>query len=734
MAPVGWCLRNVHVRDHKIHPLKPRRSAQFRCEELHALVHKAAHGSLQSADQGFAALARFHWKRSVSNESADRFRAELELRVERSRIVIRHRQQTVRMVPLLLADMTFQYASDGSQRFVLGVAPSEGEQPGFWLFDVGPCSITELYSLLACLGSNGALRRDFHDCFELTETILGTGGCGRVFLGNSKRDLPPVSRNVVSQGRQVALKEVTPRKTPLEDLIRSEIGFLTEAHGHPNVAAMFGVFCSRAGQHQSEAYTVEWSESWGTVVGEYMKNHDAATLRVENCRGETVPFFDSYVPTKSEFPLRFFPKVLDGHRWFIVLELYPNGDLFDFVTKHGAMKEADAVEVMLGLLSALAHLHNLGLVHRDVKCENILLAESGVVLADFGIAAHLGKRAEMEKRVGSPGYAAPEVLTGEPYDEKVDVFAAGVVLYFVLSGVLPFADSSVERILARTVRCKVRMARDKFPNYSGGILKLAKTLLLKDQYQRPAAKRAFYALWTLMGKEERRSEFAKRSFQAVPTDDKELGFSGLLLPGIPSFPDSPALDQIPERADGGSRTLEDVEKLVKTEPTTPSTPTAVARRLLKGVPHRSLMSLGPSNLEEEREHERDRSTRASKHQAIGIDERGAPSGSCEGGAGVSTSASGGRQGSIPHYGLESAGVIESSADTFRFKPAPPPVNEGTIRKELRRFVAALQGSPRRVAKSVSCWRSNTSVVPYAEPEGFRGDRALCVVAAPQAVS
>eukprot|EP00913_Durusdinium_trenchii_P009488 g8918.t1 len=68
---------------------------------------------------------------------------------------------------------------------------------------------------------------------------------------------------------------------------------------------------------------------------------------------------------------------------------------------------------------------------------------------------------------------------GEPYSEKVDVFATGVVLYFALSRTLPFADSSVARVLARTVRCKVHWPKEKFEQCSGGIIKLIKSLLAK---------------------------------------------------------------------------------------------------------------------------------------------------------------------------------------------------------------------------------------------------------------
>eukprot|EP00435_Cladocopium_sp_Y103_P030019 s2902_g7.t1 len=68
------------------------------------------------------------------------------------------------------------------------------------------------------------------------------------------------------------------------------------------------------------------------------------------------------------------------------------------------------VEVMLGLLSALAYVHHLGIVHRDVKCENILLEGNRAILSDFGISCFLSDPESMEKRVGSPGYASPEML------------------------------------------------------------------------------------------------------------------------------------------------------------------------------------------------------------------------------------------------------------------------------------------------------------------------------------
>ena len=85
---------------------------------------------------------------------------------------------------------------------------------------------------------------------------------------------------------------------------------------------------------------------------------------------------------------------------------------------------------MRGLLAALQHIHQCGVVHRDVKSENLLLTDAmTVVLSDFGIAVRPDDEEAMKVRGGSIGYAAPEVLAGRQYGYAVDLFGAGVVKY-----------------------------------------------------------------------------------------------------------------------------------------------------------------------------------------------------------------------------------------------------------------------------------------------------------------
>lgn len=223
-------------------------------------------------------------------------------------------------------------------------------------------------------------------------------------------------------------------------------------------------------------------------------------------------------------------------RWFIALQLYTSGDLFERVQRSGPLKEAESVEVMLGLLSALAYVHHLGIVHRDVKCENILLDGNRAILSDFGISCFLSDPESMEKRVGSPGYASPEMLKGESYNEKVDIFSTGVALYFALSRSLPFADSSVARVLARTVRCNIHWHQEKFQHFSGGLVKLCKILLSKDPKDRPSAQTAFAAMWALLRPKERQVETVLQSLHAIPSSTSTSGrgpaSSASLHPGV----------------------------------------------------------------------------------------------------------------------------------------------------------------------------------------------------------
>ncbi|MEV0445904.1 serine/threonine-protein kinase [Streptomyces spectabilis] len=131
----------------------------------------------------------------------------------------------------------------------------------------------------------------------------------------------------------------------------------------------------------------------------------------------------------------------------------PGPALSDAVIGHGPLHEEALWRLLSGLAKALAGVHGVGLVHRDVKPSNVLLAQSGPLLIDFGIARSADETALTGTGlvVGSPGYMAPEQAEGRAVGPAADVFALGAVLAFAATGRSPFGGGSVAELLYRLV-------------------------------------------------------------------------------------------------------------------------------------------------------------------------------------------------------------------------------------------------------------------------------------------
>jgi len=158
----------------------------------------------------------------------------------------------------------------------------------------------------------------------------------------------------------------------------------------------------------------------------------------------------------------------------------------DHLKQTGKEDEASAGVVMLQVFSALRHIHGLGVVHRDVKASNILLAFDGrAVLSDFGMAvAPEIEDTGMHWKCGTPGYVAPEVIMSHAGSSKVDVFAAGVILYLALSGRLPF-DSRGDWM--RQTTCRKLKLESEIVGSSPAARELLEGLLDKSPQSRHSA-------------------------------------------------------------------------------------------------------------------------------------------------------------------------------------------------------------------------------------------------------
>ncbi len=191
----------------------------------------------------------------------------------------------------------------------------------------------------------------------------------------------------------------------------------------------------------------------------------------------------------------------DGLRWF-AMELLHGEDLASLVEREGALSPARAVHLIAQAARALAEAHRRGIVHRDVKPENLFVTSAGeesdfVKVLDFGISRRLGKDdpelTEAGYVAGTPAFMAPEAALGRACDARADVYGLGAVLYFCLTGRPPFEGSSSAAMMLAQIREPPLAAAVRNPQVPRELDALVLAALAKDPARRPADARAFVA-------------------------------------------------------------------------------------------------------------------------------------------------------------------------------------------------------------------------------------------------
>lgn len=140
---------------------------------------------------------------------------------------------------------------------------------------------------------------------------------------------------------------------------------------------------------------------------------------------------------------------------YLVTDLALGGELFDRICRKGSYYEADAADLVRATLSAVAYLHDHGIVHRDLKPENLLFRtpedNADLLIADFGLSRVMDEQQfhVLTTTCGTPGYMAPEIFKKTGHGKPVDIWALGVITYFLLCGYTPFdRDSDFEEMQA----------------------------------------------------------------------------------------------------------------------------------------------------------------------------------------------------------------------------------------------------------------------------------------------
>jgi len=277
---------------------------------------------------------------------------------------------------------------------------------------------------------------------------LGSGVAAQVFRGEDKRSREPVAIKVFRKCRNENEGKM------LADMLSTEITLM-----------------NRVGRHRN-------------VVG--LRGHYTGTGQSIRCDDGTI----------------------EGSTDVLVLDLAEGGELFDLVASQGSLQEEEALVIVADLLKGLRHLHSRGVVHLDLKPENMLLAkppgsvraeQNHIKLGDFGVSQVLAPGCKATGAAGTVAYWAPEMVARTEWDHAVDMWAAGCLIYILLCGAHPFdleGNASDLEVSTRVAKGDRSFEEDIYFKYlSPQARDLIKGLLEMDPEKRLTASQALQHEW-----------------------------------------------------------------------------------------------------------------------------------------------------------------------------------------------------------------------------------------------
>ena len=168
---------------------------------------------------------------------------------------------------------------------------------------------------------------------------------------------------------------------------------------------------------------------------------------------------------------------------YIVMEYIDGISLKDYIEQQRVVRVKEAVHFTTQILRALMHAHSKGIVHRDIKPQNIMLLPNGrIKVTDFGIARLTTSQTSTitDKAIGSVHYIAPEQARGAATDARADLYSVGVMLYEMLTGKLPFDASSAVSVAVMQLQADPKMPRQINPNIPVGLEEITIQAMQKD--------------------------------------------------------------------------------------------------------------------------------------------------------------------------------------------------------------------------------------------------------------
>ncbi|PPQ70548.1 hypothetical protein CVT26_013135 [Gymnopilus dilepis] len=217
-----------------------------------------------------------------------------------------------------------------------------------------------------------------------------------------------------------------------------------------------------------------------------------------------------------------------AHNLYLCFDLCTGGELFDRICAKGNYYEADAASLIRTIFKAVKYIHDSGIVHRDLKPENLLFRtpaeDADIMIADFGLSRIMEeeKLNQLTEICGTPGYMAPEIFKKTGHGKPVDVWAMGVITYFLLAGYTPFDRESQQQEMEAIIAGDYKFEPEEYwQNVSETAKDFVRTCLTLDPVQRPTAAQALQHKW-----------LASEEPHFVPDPTREDGGPADLLPNV----------------------------------------------------------------------------------------------------------------------------------------------------------------------------------------------------------
>src|SRR5579859_6724781 len=222
----------------------------------------------------------------------------------------------------------------------------------------------------------------------------------------------------------------------------------------------------------------------------------------------------------------------DGQYLYLAMEYVPGRTLRELLRERGWLPWQEALSVIDPVLAGLAAAHQAGIVHRDVKPENVLLTADGrVKVVDFGLAratAAVGNT-RAGQIIGSVNYIAPEQVTAAPTDARTDVYSAGIMLFEMLTGRLPFGGDTPLALAYAHVNSDVPVVSTVVGGIPPSVDQLMRAVTSRDPNQRPADAGVFLRVTRTMRGMPEPAESVTTAF-AVPAAAGAAPYAGGTTP------------------------------------------------------------------------------------------------------------------------------------------------------------------------------------------------------------